>query len=118
VIWETAAAALADRTTHRTSRWRNPLARTPRHLFVPKWWEIDDGQWTLREPASDEEWLSAAYRDRSLITRIGPWHADRAKADDHPIGRPTSSATLPSLLVTLYRHARIDDGDTLLDVGT
>ncbi|MEV3974638.1 hypothetical protein AB0K68_42025 [Streptomyces sp. NPDC050698] len=45
--------------------------RKPRHLFIPKWWESDDGQWTLRGPVSDEEWLSAAYRDRSLITRIG-----------------------------------------------
>ncbi|MFD3843685.1 methyltransferase domain-containing protein [Streptomyces sp. NPDC058642] len=117
MIWE-AAAALADRTAHRSSRWRDPLARTPRHLFVPRWWEMEEGRWTLREPASDEEWLSAAYRDRSLITRIGPLHADRAKVDDHPTGRPTSSATLPSLLVTMYRHARIDDGATLLDVGT
>lgn len=118
MTWEIAAAVLADRVTHRMSRWRGPVATTPRHTFVPQWWEIDDGRWTLREPRTNEECFRAAYSDRSLITRVGPLHADRAKADAHPTGRPTSSATLPSLLVKLFQHARIDDGNELLDVGT
>ncbi|MFF7789674.1 methyltransferase domain-containing protein [Streptomyces sp. NPDC007991] len=118
MIWETCAAELADRVTHRSSRWRGAVSRTPRHLFVPKWWDIDDGRWVLREPVNEDAWFQAAYSDRSLITRVGTLHADRAKPDDHPTGRPTSSATLPSLVVRMFQHARIDDGDELLDVGT
>ncbi|MCW8382441.1 methyltransferase domain-containing protein [Streptomyces justiciae] len=118
MTWEIAASALADQVTHRSSHWRAPVAVTPRHLFVPQWWEADNGQWTLREPVNDEQWFSAAYADRSLITRVGPLHADQAKADEHPTGRPTSSATLPSLIVRMFQHAHLDDGDTLLDVGT
>ncbi|WP_251075975.1 methyltransferase domain-containing protein [Streptomyces sp. ISL-12] len=90
----------------------------PRHLFVPQWWDRLDGQWTLREPGTEAEWFAAAYDDRSLITRVGALHADFAKPDDHPTGRPTSSATLPSLTVRMLQHARIGDGDELLDVGT
>ncbi|MFE5258221.1 methyltransferase domain-containing protein [Streptomyces coelicoflavus] len=118
MIWEAAAADLAARVTHRSSRWRGPVARTPRHVFVPTWWEATDGRWELREPVNEEQWFPAAYADRSLVTQVGDLHADRAKLDDHPAGRPTSSATLPSLVVSMFQHARIDDGDELLDVGT
>lgn len=118
MIWETAAADLAALVTHRSSRWRGPVARTPRHVFVPTWWESDGGRWELREPVNEEQWFPAAYADRSLITRVGDLHADRAKPDDHPMGRPTSSATLPSLVVAMFQHARMEDGDELLDVGT
>lgn len=118
MIWEASAADLAARVTHRSSRWRGPVARTPRHVFVPTWWEADDGRWELREPVNEEQWFPAAYADRSLITRVGELHADQAKPDAHPTGRPTSSATLPSLVVSMFQHARIDDGDELLDVGT
>lgn len=118
MTWQTAAVNLADNVTHRTSRWRPVVARTPRHLFVPQWWEADAGRWTLREPVTDTEWFSAAYADRSLVTQVGSLHADLAKADDHPTGLPTSSATLPSLVVRMFQHVRMDDGDELLDVGT
>ncbi|MEU7400024.1 methyltransferase domain-containing protein [Streptomyces sp. NPDC044948] len=118
MIWETSAADLAARVTHRSSRWRAPVARTPRHVFVPTWWEPDGDHWELREPVNEQQWYPAAYADRSLITQVGDLHADRAKPTDHPTGRPTSSATLPSLIVAMFQHARIDDGDKLLDVGT
>ncbi|MEU9523282.1 methyltransferase domain-containing protein [Streptomyces sp. NPDC048224] len=116
--WETAADNLAARVTHRSSRWRRPVARTPRHVFVPAWWEADQGGWELHEPVNEQQWLPAAYADQSLVTRVGDLHADLAKPGDQPTGGPTSSATLPSLIVSMFQHARIDDGDELLDVGT
>ncbi|MFF7901153.1 methyltransferase domain-containing protein [Streptomyces sp. NPDC007920] len=118
MIWVSAASALADQVAHRSSRWRGHVARTPRHLFVPQWWQPDNGQWTLHHPENDRDWFRAAYSDRSLITRVGPVHADRAEAGDHPTGRPTSSATMPSLIVQMFQHARIEDGNELLDIGT
>src|SRR5690606_39324965 len=33
-------------------------------------------------------------------------------------GAPTASATLPSLLVRMFRHAEIEDQSHVLDVGT
>ncbi|MEU9306972.1 methyltransferase domain-containing protein [Streptomyces sp. NPDC048256] len=118
MIWEAAAAQLAEQVTYRSSPWRSIVARTPRHKFVPQWWEIADGQWTLREPDNEEEWYRAAYADRSLITRVGRIHADCASSDVHPTGRPTSSATLPSLTVQMFEHARMEESDELLDIGT
>ncbi|MEV4752861.1 methyltransferase domain-containing protein [Streptosporangium sp. NPDC049248] len=117
--WLLHARRLAGRVTHPGSRWRDAVASTPRHRFVPAWWTWSDGHWELRHgPADEEAWLEAAYRDRTLVTRIGTFHADQAKAHDEPTGRPTSSSTLPGLVVQMYRHARIGDEDTVLDVGT
>lgn len=84
-------------------------------MFVPRWWdhrEPRDG------PADEPAWMAAAYSDRTLVTRLGPVHADHAHLGDRPEGRPTSSATLPSLVVRMYRHARLFDGAGILDVGT
>ncbi|WSC21646.1 50S ribosomal protein L11 methyltransferase [Streptomyces sp. NBC_01766] len=116
--WKPLAAVLADSVTHAGSRWRTPVAALPRHLFVPNWWAGEDG-WSLRAGADTEEgWRAAAYTDTSLVTRVGTAHADHAQPGDRPVGRPTSSATLPSLLVRMFQHARFGDDDTLLDVGT
>ncbi|WP_424643233.1 methyltransferase domain-containing protein [Embleya sp. AB8] len=62
--------------------------------------------------------MSAAYGDTSLVTKVGPAHADHADPDDQPTGRPTSSATMPGLVVQMLRHGRLTEGVDLLDVGT
>jgi len=119
VNWQPCAEELVKIITHDRSRWAFPVTVTPRHLFVPHWWERDTNGWTLNDgPADEQRWLEAAYADRSLVTSVGPLHADRAAPGDHPTGRPTSSATLPSLTVKMFQHARLDDGDALLDIGT
>lgn len=118
--WQPRAANLAAAVVHPSSRWNGPIATTPRHLFVPRWWRPLPSGWTLRDGTADpDRWLSAAYGDRSLITRVGPLHADHAKPADHPDGKPTSSSTLPTLIVTMYRHAMItDDAAVLCVTGT
>ena len=56
-------------------------------MFVPRWWQwIDPGGWTACDGAADgQRWMNAAYADRTLVTRLGPVHADHA-------GRPTTRA--------------------------
>lgn len=119
--WESHAKALVDSAVHPASRWHEPVAEVPRHLFTPRWWQYagEDG-WTLRDGVAEpERWMRAAYSDRSLVTRVAGLHADHAKPDDHPTGKPTSSSTLPSLVVTMYRHAMLtDDVDALCVTGS
>jgi protein-L-isoaspartate O-methyltransferase len=62
--------------------------------------------------------LAAAYADQSLVTRVGPAHADHAADGDHPYGRPTSSSTQPSLAVCMYRYAQLAGGLDVADIGT
>jgi protein-L-isoaspartate O-methyltransferase len=101
------------------------VAAVPRHVLLPRWWawaergRLWHDSWEFRDgPASPGQWLDAAYGDRSLITQVGELHADHAGPTDRPIGRPASSATMPGLLVQMYRHAMITEGADVLDVGT
>lgn len=123
--WKPHAARLADKAAHPASRWHPVIASVPRHAFVPRWWEwaapgpLWHDTWELREgPADPDTWMTAAYADKSLITQVGDEHADHARPGDTPAGLPTSSATLPGLLVQMYRHAMISDAMDVLDVGT
>jgi protein-L-isoaspartate O-methyltransferase len=119
--WKTHAQRLAADVVRPESRWYEPLATTPRHLFVPRWWENRDQAWELRDgPADPKAWMRAAYADRTLVTRVGPVHADHAQTGDTVTeGKPTSSSTLPGLVVTMYRHAVIaDDSRVLVTTGT
>lgn len=118
--WEPHAERLAGDVTDPVSRWRPLVASVPRHVFIPRWWQWSDpGGWTVCDGQTDEQrWMDVAYCDRTLITRLGPAHADHALPGDHPSGRPTSSATQPGLVLQMYRHAGITDRADILDVGT
>ncbi|MFD8934674.1 protein-L-isoaspartate(D-aspartate) O-methyltransferase [Streptomyces sp. NPDC059578] len=114
--WETHAARLADEVAHPLSRWHGPLATTPRHVFVPRWWQ---GRELVEGAADPERWMRTAYENASLVTRVGPLHADHATAEDRPEGLPTSSSTLPGLVVGMYRHAMIgEDSRVLVTTGS
>ncbi|MFD0033818.1 methyltransferase domain-containing protein [Streptomyces sp. NPDC127172] len=119
--WQTHAHHLATDVTRPESRWYAPLATTPRHAFVPRWWDNTDGAWQLREGAADPEtWLNAAYSNRTLVTRVAGTHADDTPPGTKvSTGLPTSSSTLPGLVVTMYRHAMITDtSDVLVTTGS
>ncbi|GAA2100658.1 methyltransferase domain-containing protein [Kitasatospora saccharophila] len=117
--WEHHAAALAERVTDPDSRWRDAVAGVPRHILVPNWWERGPEGWTLYRGEDDpQRWAQVAYGAESAVTSVGGQHADHAAPDDHPTGRPTSSATLAALVVKMLRHGRIGDGHDVLDVGT
>ncbi|MGH3866221.1 MAG: methyltransferase domain-containing protein [Pseudonocardiaceae bacterium] len=124
--WAPHAEQLASEVTHPVSRWRPAIAAIPRHLFVPHWWcwlaagsGFGSDTWELCNGSAEEDnWARAAYRDRSLVTRVGLRHADHAEPGERSVGMPTSSATLPGLIVQMLRHAHIDAGADVLDVGT
>ncbi|MEV7835312.1 methyltransferase domain-containing protein [Streptomyces subrutilus] len=119
--WTRRAAQLADSVTDPDSRWLAPVAHTPRHELVPRWWEYDDRAelWVLRDGASDPEaWARVAYSDTSVVTRVGARHADHGTPGEYADGMATSSSTLPSLVVRMLRHGRLGPGLATLDLGT
>ncbi|WP_175408092.1 protein-L-isoaspartate O-methyltransferase [Streptomyces sp. TRM64462] len=114
--WLTHAERLATELVRPESRWRSPLATTARHLLVPRWWEsAGDGRYVARDGAADPEaWMHATYANDTLVTRVGPLHADHAEPGQTTEGRPTSSSTLPVLVVGMYRHAMVTDTSRVL----
>jgi protein-L-isoaspartate O-methyltransferase len=118
--WQQHARNLAATVAHPVSRWRSVIAKVPRHVFVPRWFEVvDDGGWMARDGMVDQrEWARVAYSDRTVVTMVGAVHADEVECGTTTNGHPTSSATLPGLLITMYRYAMLADGLDILDAGT
>ncbi|WP_416970261.1 methyltransferase domain-containing protein [Streptomyces sp. 4F14] len=121
--WAEAARALADKVTADAPEWHDAVSRTPRHLLVPRWWRrVPDSpvqEWELVDPSEGTpESLRAAYTDETLVTRVGPLHADHAAAGERGKGDPTSSSTLPGLVVSMAHRLDAEPGHRVLDVGT
>lgn len=55
--WKPHAGQLARVVADPASRWHLPVATTPRHVFVPRWWE---GRELADGPADEERWARAA----------------------------------------------------------
>ena len=106
--------------------WRQAVEAVPRHRFVPGFYlpaDERDGQGlTAWEPVTAEldygRWLAAAYSDTTLITQFDGDEVDwKAPVVRHG-GAPTSSSTLPSLVVRMWADAEVDEGHTVLEIGT
>ncbi|MFJ8386247.1 methyltransferase domain-containing protein [Streptomyces sp. NPDC094438] len=120
--WAEAATALADKVTANAPGWHSAVSATPRHLLVPQWWEripnspLEEWERIAPEKRSKEH-LEAAYSDKTLVTRVGPLHADHAQSDEKATGSPTSSSTLPGLIVSMLHRLDLKPGHKTLDVG-
>ncbi|MFC6886537.1 MULTISPECIES: ATP-grasp peptide maturase system methyltransferase [Actinomadura] len=104
-------------------QWRRSVERVPRHLFVPEFFrrtETSD-RGTLWAPISSgrdpEQWLDLAYRDETLVTQLDR-HITPHDVTEPVGGDPTSSSTLPGLVVRMLEDLDVADGMSVLEVGT
>lgn len=123
---EAMAKALAADGALADPAWRQAVEAVPRHRFVPGFYlpaDERDGQGlTVWEPVTAEldygRWLAAAYSDATLITQFDGDEPDwKAPVVRHG-GAPTSSSTLPSLVVSMWADAEVTEGHTVLEIGT
>ncbi|MEV6419080.1 methyltransferase domain-containing protein [Streptomyces sp. NPDC051662] len=88
----------------RSQRWIDAFTSVPRHVFVPRF--VVRAQDSLHEyDQADPAWLTAAYRDTSLLTQF-----DAA-------GTATSSSTRPSLMAKMLEALDVEDGNRVLEIG-
>ncbi len=104
-------------------RWIQAVAAVPRDLFLGEAvFHPDAGAEGIlwrpirRDRTSSGEWLRMAHEDRTWVTQVDGIMAE--DATQALSGAPTSSSTLPSLVVTMLERARIADGDRVLEIGT
>jgi protein-L-isoaspartate O-methyltransferase len=118
------AADLAQAGQLRSQEWRAAVESVPRQVFIPEFFaKIDrvDGP-TLWDPISaersgDERWLQLVYEDLSHVTQLD----GKTTATDvtKPVnGNPTSSSTMPSLVVRMWEDLEVVDGNRALEIGT
>ncbi|MFJ2027770.1 methyltransferase domain-containing protein [Streptomyces sp. NPDC087897] len=90
--------------------WRTAFAEVPRHLFVPffyvhgvrgyeRLWGEDP------DPERRSRWLRGVYTDEALATRLKD-------------GELVSSSSQPSLMALMLDALGVEDGHTVLEIGT
>jgi protein-L-isoaspartate O-methyltransferase len=98
--------------------WRSAFLAVPRHLFLPPQVWVDDA-WGTPQPLSCYEdldrWLAVAYRNVPVLLQF----------DDGTTRWPdtsgevcTSSASKPSLVLSMLDALDVHDGHTVLEIGT
>lgn len=107
---ETLAASLVADGVVTDPRWRAAFAQTPRHRFVPAFYDdgtlVDGG-----DPRQRERWLARVYDDDTLVTQ-------RAQVPGTPMVWPTSSSTAPVLMARMLDLLDVRDGSRVLEIGT
>ncbi|MGP3734336.1 ATP-grasp peptide maturase system methyltransferase [Streptomyces sp. GDS52] len=106
--------------------WRAAVETVPRHRFVPGFYlpaDECDGQgltrWQPVTAARDHgRWLAAAYSDATLITQFDGDEPGWESPAERLGGAPTSSSTLPSLVLRMWADADVREGHTVLEIGT
>ncbi len=99
--------------------WRTALETVPRELFLSNGlFQFDGRQWTPvhRDRTDPGKWLGLVYQDTTWVTQVDG--ATAADATGPVTGRPTSSSTLPSLIVRTLDVAGIREGHKVLEIGT
>lgn len=123
IDWQARAATYAEQLATEGAitdpAWQQAFATTPRHLFVPRYWALDEynspsAQVDGTDPEQRETWLDAIYSDRLLITR---W-ANCIGSDGTAIRVVTSSASQPCAVAVMLDRLAVEDGDTVLEIGT
>ncbi|WP_051856308.1 ATP-grasp peptide maturase system methyltransferase [Streptomyces sp. NRRL B-1347] len=100
-------------------QWRTALAAVPREVFTGTAFYRNTGtDWEPlhRAAVGEEEWLRLVHTDRTLVTQVDG--VDAAAATGPVTGSPTSSATLPSLVVRTLQVAGLRGQEKALEVGT
>lgn len=104
--------------------WRAAVEGVPRHEFTPRFYVASDapGMTTYvpitPELVGTEAWLRKVYSDETLITQFDGRDIDWS--DPQPISgaSPTSSSTLPSLVVQMLDALDADNETTVTEYGT
>ncbi|WP_405587100.1 ATP-grasp peptide maturase system methyltransferase [Streptomyces sp. NBC_01092] len=105
-------------------QWRAAVESVPRHAFIPRFYREGDAPGvTAWEPVTpegvgQEEWLRLVYSDETWMTQFDGQDVDWT--DPKPISNaaPTSSSTLPSLVVRMLEDLDVHEGMNVLEIGT
>ncbi len=126
LLREALVGSLAARGVLDDPAWRAAAEAVPRHRFVPGFYLPGDRRgrhgMTVWEPVTaaldPARWLSAAYSDTTLITQFDGDDPDWTRPAVREGGAPTSSSTLPSLVLQMWADADVQDGQSVLEIGT
>ncbi|MFE7779240.1 ATP-grasp peptide maturase system methyltransferase [Streptomyces sp. NPDC057445] len=105
----------------RTDPWKRAAAAVPRHAFLRGGFfrHTTVEGFSAWEPVLEGEdgWLEACYRDESLVTQIAGTIVP-SDVRGQITREPTSSSTLPSLVLRMLEDLQVAAGMRVLEIGT
>lgn len=98
--------------------WRDAFLATPRRSFIPGtvWVDAGDdaGFVTVNRAEDPQEWEGLVEADAPVVTQI-----DDGNPGPDTVGSfPSSSASAPSMVMSMLGHLGVRDGDRVLEIGT
>ncbi|MFJ6614003.1 ATP-grasp peptide maturase system methyltransferase [Streptomyces sp. NPDC091289] len=115
------ADALTEDGTLADPAWRDAAEAVPRELFLGSYFApVPDSAPTSYLPVHQGEdgWLEGVYTDRTLVTQLDGRVRPGDVTDGSVTGDPTSSSTLPSLVLRMWQQLEVEAGQWVLEVGT
>ncbi|MGW2016850.1 ATP-grasp peptide maturase system methyltransferase [Streptomyces sp. NPDC001927] len=102
----------------RSDGWKAAFATVARHDFLRGGFFRHAGG-SAWEPVlqDDHGWLEACYRDESLVTQIAGTILPQ-DVRGQIMREPTSSSTLPSLVLRMLEDLQVEPGMRVLEIGT
>ncbi|MFH8224553.1 ATP-grasp peptide maturase system methyltransferase [Streptomyces sp. NPDC018057] len=117
--------ALADKLagdgTLTEAEWRSAATTVPRELFAGSYFLPVAGSVPTRyRPVreGDPGWLEGVYSDETLITQLDGRVRPDDVTEDAVTGSPSSSSTLPSLVLRMWQLLGAEAGHRVLEIGT
>jgi methyltransferase of ATP-grasp peptide maturase system len=117
------AERLSEAGHLKSPEWRAAVEVVPRHKFLSSGFfrAVPGSTPTAYAPVLPDEtsegWLSLCYADESLVTQVAGTIAPRDITG--AIARqPSSSSTLPSLMVDMLEALDVEDRSKVLEIGT
>ncbi|MGW1173705.1 ATP-grasp peptide maturase system methyltransferase [Kitasatospora sp. NPDC002543] len=101
--------------------WRAAALAVPRELFVGSFFApVPGSNPTAYRPVhrTDPRWLEQVYADETLITQLDGHVRPEDVAEGAVTGTPSSSSTLPSLVLSMWQQLGVEAGHRVLEVGT
>lgn len=99
-----------------TPQWRFAFGAVPRHLFLPGRSWVPDEHGELVPIDRDQDvgrWMELAYSDIYFVTQV-----DDGATEWPDTGKPSSSSSMPSVMLTMLDALTVDNEMRVLEIGT
>lgn len=119
---EELAEQLEQEGAIRSPQWRDAVKAVPRHVFLPAFFKDAPGPDGITrysgvsQDSDPGEWLTLAYQNKTWVTQLD--HGATQPEGEPVPGTPTSSSTLPAVVVRMLEDLDVRDDTKVLEVGT